>query len=270
MTETAQSVRIGVCQITSGTDPEANLALLGDGVRQAAESGARVVVFPEATMCRFGVPLGDIAEPLDGAWASAARDIAETHGVRLVAGMFTPTEDGRVYNTLLVTGLGEHRGYDKIHLYDAFGFAESRTVAAGAELVTTSVDGVTLGVATCYDVRFPEQFRALADRGASAVLLPTSWGAGEGKREQWELLVRARGLDSGCWVIGCGQADPRASGIEPSGTAPTGIGFSTIADPFGRVHAQLGAAPNVLVADIDTAVAERARETIAVLANRRL
>ncbi|MQA07040.1 MAG: acyltransferase [Pseudonocardiaceae bacterium] len=266
----ATSVRIGLCQITSDTDPKANLELLRSGTRQAAEGGARVVVFPEASMCRFGVPLGEIAEPLDGAWASAVRDIADEHGVLLVTGMFTPAQDGRVRNTLLLTGLGEHRGYDKIHLYDAFGFAESRTVAAGSQLVTAEVDGVRLGMATCYDVRFPEQFRALADRGASAVLLPASWGAGEGKREQWEVLVRARALDSGCWVLACGQADPRASGIEPSGKAPTGIGYSTVADPLGRVYAQLAEAPNVLVVDMDTQLAEQARNTTGVLANRRL
>ena len=95
-------------------------------------------------------------------------------------------------------------------LKDAFGFRESDTVAPGTEPVTLTVDGVTLGFATCYDVRFPELFRALADRGATAILLPTSWGAGEGKLAQWEVLVRARALDTGCWVLGCGQADPAA------------------------------------------------------------
>lgn len=270
MTAAAQSLRVGLCQITSTTDPRHNLELLRSGVRQAADGGARVVVFPEASMCRFGVPLGGVAEPLEGPWASAAREIADEHDVMLVAGMFRPADDGRVFNTLLLTGLGEHRGYDKIHLYDAFGFTESRTVAAGTELVTAEVDGVTFGVATCYDVRFPELFRALADRGASMVLVPASWGAGEGKRDQWELLVRARALDSGCWVLGCGQADPRASGEEPDGKAPTGIGYSTVADPFGRMHSQLADAPNVLVLDVDARQAQVATETIAVLANRRL
>ena len=123
--------------------------------------------------------------------------------------MFTPADDGRVRNTLLVTGGGHHRGYDKIHLYDAFGFAESDTVAPGTSATTFELDGVVYGVATCYDVRFPELFRALADDGADVVLLPASWGAGEGKREQWEVLVRARALDSGCWVAGLRPGRPR-------------------------------------------------------------
>ncbi|PXY27279.1 carbon-nitrogen hydrolase family protein [Prauserella muralis] len=260
-------LRVALCQLTSSADPEENLRLVRDWVAKAAGEGARVVVFPEATMARFGVRLAPLAQPVDGPWARAVADIAAEHDVLVVAGMFTPDGD-RVRNTLLVTGLGEHRGYDKIHLYDAFGFRESDTVAGGSELVTVDVDGVTLGVATCYDVRFPELFQALADRGASAVALPASWGAGEGKREQWELLVRARALDSGTWVLACGQADPTASGVEVNPKAPTGIGYSTVADPFGNVPAQLGAAPDLLVADLDPAVAEKSRKATAVLANR--
>ncbi len=257
-------MRVALCQITSSTDPSANLDLLRAGVERA--EGARVVVFPEAAMCRFGVPLGPVAEPLDGPWASAVRDIADEYGVVVVAGMFTPAPDGRVANTLLVTGGGHHVGYDKIHLFDAFGFTESKTVAPGGKPVVVDVDGVVFGLATCYDVRFPELFRALADQGASAVLLGASWGAGPGKREQWELLVRARALDSTSWVLACGQADPRAD----HGGAPTGIGFSTVASPLGVVEGQLGAEPGVLFVDVDVAAVEQARRTLPVLANRRL
>lgn len=257
-------MRVALCQITSSADPAANLDLLRGQVARAA--GARVVVFPEAAMCRFGVPLGPVAEPLDGPWATAVREVADEHGVVVVAGMFTPAPDGRVANTTLVTGGGLHAGYDKIHLFDAFGFTESKTVAPGAEPVVFEVDGVVLGVATCYDVRFPELFRALADRGASAVVLGASWGAGPGKREQWELLVRARALDSTSWVLACGQADP---GVDHGG-APTGIGYSAVVSPLGEVVGSLGAEPDVLFADVDVAAVEQARRVLPVLANRRL
>nr|WP_208407558.1 carbon-nitrogen hydrolase family protein [Amycolatopsis granulosa] len=259
-----------MCQLTSSAEPAENVTAIREGVARAAGDGARVVVFPEATMARFGVPLGPVAEPLDGPWAKSVASIADEHGVLVVAGMFTPNDDGRVRNTLLITGLGHHLGYHKIHLYDAFGFRESDTVAPGGEPVTVEVDDVTLGFATCYDVRFPELFRALADRGASAVVLPTSWGAGEGKLDQWEVLVRARALDSGCWVLGCGQADPAAAGVEVNPKAPTGIGHSTVADGFGRVHARLGAGPGSVVVDIDPEVTVRARNATGALANRRL
>ncbi|GAA3439886.1 hypothetical protein GCM10018954_095070 [Kutzneria kofuensis] len=123
------------------------------------------MVFPEAAMARFGIPLGGLAQPLDGPWASAVRDIAKRHDVLVVAGMFTPSDDGRVRNTLLVTGLGVDEHYDKIHLFDAFGFAESATVAPGDRSVTVEVDGVGIGVATCYDLRFPQLFQKLAGPG---------------------------------------------------------------------------------------------------------
>jgi predicted amidohydrolase len=265
----AAVARIALCQLNSGDDPEANLKLVRSGVEAAVADGARIVVFPEATMARFGRPLDAVAEPLDGPWATAVAAVAAEHDIVIVAGMFTPA-DGRVRNTLLVTGSGHHRGYDKIHLYDAFGFAESDTVAPGATLTTFEFEGVVYGVATCYDVRFPELFRALADDGADVVLLPASWGAGEGKREQWEVLVRARALDSGCWVLACGQADPAATGVTVNPKAPTGIGYSLAADGFGRVHAAAGAGTETLLVDVDPAVAAKARTATGALANRRL
>lgn len=254
-------MRVALSQITSSPSPSANLELVAEQVKAAAADGASVVLFPEATMACFGTSLGPLAEPLDGPWASAVRAVAAEAGVLVVAGMFTPAPDGRVHNTLLATGHDQHVGYDKIHLFDAFGFQESRTVAPGSSLVVLG----ELGLATCYDVRFPAVFTGLADRGASVILLGASWGAGPGKREQWELLVRARALDSTCWVVACGQADP---GV-PS-TAPTGIGHSMVVAPDGSVHASVGAAPELLVVDLDLGLVEKTRETIPVLANRRI
>ena len=259
-------MRVALCQISSTESPAENLALVAAGVREAAERGAEVALFPEATMARFGIPLGPVAEPLDGPWASEIAALASEHRLLVVAGMFTPDPDGRVRNTLLVTGHGTHVGYDKIHLFDAFGFTESRTVAPGSSPVTLPFGGTTVGVATCYDIRFPGLFTTLADRGATVILLGASWGAGEGKRSQWELLVRARALDSTCWVLACGQADP---GI-PNPKAPTGIGFSMVADPTGEVVAALGPEPGMLVVDVDPALVESTRKIIPVLANRRV
>ncbi len=263
-------MRVALCQITSTAEPSDNLSLIRDAVARAAADRASVAVFPEATMACFGTSLAPLAEPVDGPWASAVAEIAAEHDVLVVAGMFTPSPDGRVFNTLLATGRGHHVGYDKIHLFDAFGFAESKTVAPGSEPAVVTVDGVTLGLATCYDVRFPELFTRLADLGATAVLLGASWGAGPGKREQWELLVRARALDSTSWLVAAGQADPAASGAEAHPKAPTGIGYSTVASPSGELFAQLGAGPDVLVVDLDLALVEKTRESIPVLANRRL
>ena len=200
------TVRIALAQIASSINPERNLALVRDAARQAAEAGASLVVLPEATMCAFGVSLAPIAEPLDGPWATAVRGIAAEHEITIVAGMFTPGSGGRVRNTLLATGRGVQASYDKIHLFDAFGFRESKTVAPGIEPVTIEVDGVTVGLTTCYDIRFPGLYQELARRGASVVLVAASWGAGPGKREQWDLLTRARALDSTSYLLAAGQA----------------------------------------------------------------
>jgi predicted amidohydrolase len=263
-------VRIALCQVTSAGSPAENLDLITEYTARAAEQGAELVVFPEAMMARFGVRLAPIAEPLDGPWASTVAEVAARHSVTIAAGMFTPAPDGRVFNTLLVTGGDRHLGYHKIHLFDAFGFAESDTVAPGDDTLVLDFGGVPVGFALCYDVRFPELFRKLADQGATAIVLPASWGAGSGKQEQWELLVRARALDCTSWLLACGQADPAESGIETRGTAPTGIGHSLVADPYGRVHRQLGAGPDLLVVDIDPDRTRVARTEIPVLANRRL
>lgn len=257
-----------MAQISSGTDPQANLEAVAAATERATNDGARLVVFPEATMCRFGVRLGPIAEPLDGPWATGVSDIAAHHDVTIVAGMFTPAGD-RVRNTLVIAGADGHRiGYDKIHLYDAFGFAESRTVAPGAEPVTFAVDGVTVGVATCYDIRFPALFTELAARGAQLIVVPTSWGAGPGKLHQWEILTTARALDTACFVAAVGQALPTDPDLANS-SAPTGIGHSQLTDPFGSVAATYGDGEQVGVHDIDLDVVEKARAALGVLANRR-
>lgn len=262
-------MRVALAQILGTDDPAANLEIVEDHAALAAQQGAAVVVFPEATMCRFGVSLKPVAEPLDGPWATEVRRIAERHDVLVVAGMFTPTSDGRITNTLIAAGRGIDTAYDKIHLYDAFGFRESDTVAPGTKPTTVTVDGTTLGLATCYDIRYPELFRALADQGATVTLLPASWGAGPGKVEQWQLMVRARALDATTFVLAADQADPTSRGIDP-GAAPRGVGHSLAASPFGVTIDELGAEPGLLVVDVDPGQIPDVRATLPVLANRRL
>ncbi|ODR05884.1 hydrolase [Mycobacterium sherrisii] len=267
-------MRIALAQLLSGSDPAANLQQVRDYTRRAADAGATLVVFPEATMCRFGVPLKPIAEPIDGPWADGVRRIAADAGITVVAGMFTPSGDGRVTNTLIAAGPGTPNQpdthYDKIHLYDAFGFTESRTVAPGREPVVITVDGVGVGLTVCYDIRFPGLYTELARRGAQLIAVCASWGSGPGKLEQWTLLARARALDSMSYVAAAGQADPGDT-LADSGSAsaaPTGVGGSLVASPFGEVVAAAGADQQLVVADIDIDEVVRARESIAVLRNQ--
>lgn len=262
-------MRLAVAQIISSADPAANLELVREYAAQAKEAGAELVVFPEATMRAFGHSLRGIAEPLEGPWAESVRAVARELDIAIVAGMFTPGMDGRVRNTLLVTGPGLEASYDKVHLFDAFGFTESTTVDAGEAPVTFEFHGTVFGLATCYDVRFPALFTANARAGAHVNILCASWGAGEGKAEQWDLLVRARALDSTTFVVACGQGDPETTGAGRAGAAPTGIGHSAVITPLGSAVASLGGKPELAVVDIDPSMVDDVRTDLPVLANAR-
>ena len=278
-------MRVALAQICSGPEVAANLALVRKRAAEAADKGARLVLFPEATMRAFGHNLTSVAEPLDGPFATAIAELAAELDITIALGMFTPSRASgdRVRTTLLVAtppgpnatdasgpGQGRLRAYDKIHLYDAFGFAESDTVEAGDDEVRVEVDGVLVGLTICYDIRFPQLFINHARAGARLILVPASWGAGPGKREQWELLARARALDSTSWILACGQADPQASGVDAKPGAPTGIGYSMGASPTGTGVAAAGAGPELVLADLVPGATERARAAIPVLDNARL
>lgn len=263
-------MRIALAQICTGRDLAANLALVEEYAARAAAEHAELVVFPEATMRAFGHNLTSIAEPVDGPFAQGLRAIAERHDITLVAGMFTTGSGDRVRNTLLAAGPAVDAHYDKIHLFDAFGFRESETVMPGQERTLIEIAGTRLGLSTCYDVRFPQLFIDNAREGALIQIVCASWASGEGKAEQWDLLVRARALDSTSFVLACGQADPTGSGVAAKPGAPTGIGHSQVVSPTGQVLAKAGTAPELLVIDIDPAEAQEARRAMPVLENAQL
>ncbi|WP_375430475.1 carbon-nitrogen hydrolase family protein [uncultured Friedmanniella sp.] len=262
-------MRIALAQIVSGPVPAANLDVVARETASAVAQGAELVVFPEATMRCFGRNLVEVAESLDGPWATRVREIAADAGATVVVGMFTPADGGRVHNTLLVTGPEVETAYDKIHLYDAFGFAESDTVAPGEKPLVVEIGGVSVGLTTCYDLRFPGLYTALADAGAAVICVAASWGAGPGKVDQWQLLTRARALDSTSFILACGQADPTTVGEQLSGTAPRGVGHSVVVAPTGEVVATLGAEPGLLLVDVDVADVADVRRSLPVLVNRR-
>ena len=196
--------------------------------------------------------------------------IADDAGLVVVAGMFTPGAGGRVRNTLRAVGPGVDAHYDKIHLFDAFGFRESDTVEPGTEPVMIKVGGrrgrpdhlLRRAVPRPLHRRWPTQ-------GAQIICVAASWGAGPGKVEQWRLLTRARALDSTTFVVAAGQADPAIDGTEQRGSAPTGVGYSAAISPRGEVLDELGPEPGLLVTDLDLDQVETARAAIPVLANRR-
>ncbi|ASK65231.1 amidohydrolase [Brachybacterium avium] len=255
--------RIALAQIEVSEEVRATLDTVRSAVAEAAEEGAHLVLLPEATLTPFGTDLRAAAVAHHEEFAQVVQELAEEHGVVVVAGSFTPTDDGRVHNTVIVRGPNwdPHLDYRKIHLFDAFGADESRTVAPGDELITFDLAGTRFGVATCYDVRFPEQFTALAQHGAQAILLPLAWKDGPGKREQLQLLLRARALDSTTVVLAADQSPPPSY----SGPAARGIGRSAVVGPLGRIRQELGREPGLLLVDLDLEEVEAARAALPVL-----
>lgn len=275
-------MKLALIQTATGADKAENIALFEPLIRDAAAAGASLVVLPEAASQAFDQGRLDTqAEELDGEFSTAMRELADELGVTIVAGMFRPADTNviksngetktvnRVRNTALITGGGTHTGYDKIHAYDAFNYRESDTVKTGEELRTFvhEADGqrTVVGVAICFDIRFPEQFKELARRGAEVIVVPTSWADGPGKLEQWRALTAARALDAGVFIAAACQARPdwAEKAGEPSG--PTGVGHSVVVNPQGVRTAEAGYAPETLIVDIDLAEVAKAREALPVL-----
>lgn len=254
-------MRIAIAQLSSSTDPAANLRLVEEYAQRAADAGAGLIVFPEATMCSFTRRSAEVAEPLDGPWAAAVRAIAARLGITVVVGMFTTAPDGRVHNTLLITGSAE-ASYDKIHLFDALGYQESRHIAPGSAPLRLDVDGAQVGFAICYDIRFPGHFTRLADEGATVIIVSASWAPGRDKTHQWRTLAMARAMDSTAFVVAVDQAaggDPEAEG------PPTGVGHSLVVDPTGTPLVELGRSPELAIVDIDPERADSVRLALPVV-----
>jgi predicted amidohydrolase len=188
--------------------------------------------------------------------------------VAIVAGLFEPAPDGRVFNTTVGYEADGTLAavYRKVHLFDALGHRESDNVAPGDDVVIASLAGLTVGFMTCYDVRFPELARALAAGGAQLLVLPAAWVAGLAKEDHWVTLVRARAIENTIWLAAAGQVPDAA---EPPTRAPTGIGRSMLVDPMGVVRVDLGPAEALGVGDVDTAYTDQVRAVLPSLAGRR-
>jgi predicted amidohydrolase len=264
------TMRVAAVQLNSGDDPAANRRAAGVLIEQAARAGARLVVLPE-TWPYLGAPAGvaAVAETLDGPTAAWLAGQARRLGIYLHGGsIFERAEDGRrVHNTTLVFDPAGDliARYRKIHLYDVdfagqFRVMESDSVAPGDEVVTATVDGVTVGLSICYDLRFPELYRLLALAGATVLVVPAAFFLHTG-RDHWEVLLRARAIENQAYVVAAAHV-----GSDPGGQR---FGRSMVIDPWGTVLAQAPDRPGVVTADLDLAALERIRRELPALANRR-
>ncbi|SCF63332.1 carbon-nitrogen family hydrolase [Streptomyces sp. Ncost-T10-10d] len=257
-------MRASLIQIAVDPDESVNSRRQRAASLIAAQRGADLVVLPELW------PVGafaysdfvDEAEPLQGPTHDIMAKAAADAGVWLHAGSFVErAADGTLYNTALVfTPEGERAAaYRKIHRF-GFDKGEAVMMGAGEELVTVALPQTTLGLATCYDLRFPEMFRGLVDAGAETLIVTAGWP--ERRRAHWTLLAQARAVENQSYVLAVGTAGTHA-GIQQAG-------HSIVVDPWGEVLAEAGADEAVLTVEFDPSKVAATRAQFPALKDRRL
>ncbi len=255
---------VAVAQFAPGADRTANLATIRELATTAAARGATLVVAPEYSSYftpDMGADWLAAAEPLDGEFVTGLATIARELGIHLVAGMLQRTSEERFSNTVVALGpTGDVvASYRKIHLYDAFGQRESDWVVPGpiTPPETFGWEGFTVGIQTCYDLRFPEMTRRLVDAGADLVVVPSEWVRGPLKEHHWRTLVTARALENTIYVAAADHAPP------------IGAGNSMVVDPMGVELVTIGEETAVAVASVSRDRVLSVREVNPALSLRR-
>ncbi|MFN7179144.1 carbon-nitrogen hydrolase family protein [Hyphomonas sp.] len=261
-------------QMRSGTEPAANLAAATGMIREAAAQGARFIATPEMTNLldiRPGMARAKVRREAEDESLPAFRLLAAELGVTLLIGSLAIALEGdeRFANRSFLIGPdgGLIARYDKIHMFDVEvgdgqTYRESRAYRPGEEAVLAQTSFGTLGLTICYDLRFPHLYRRLAQAGADILTLPAAFTRVTGEAH-WHVLIRARAIETGCFVIAPAQGGKHQDGRET-------FGHSLIVSPWGDVIAELkGDEPGVLLAAIDLAEVAAARARIPSLTNDR-
>ena len=266
------TLTVAVVQMASGPHKRTNIARATELAGQAADTGAAIIAFPETFDYRGdAAELRDIAEPLPGSMLSPLISVAIQREVWIVAGSVheSAPSGGMPYNTsTLINPQGQIAAvYRKIHLFDiAIGdrsVTESAKYQPGGEIVHADAAGIRVGLTICYDLRFPELYRALADAGSDVVFVPSSFTAPTGEAH-WEVLLRARAIENQCFVVAPGQAGVGAGGI------PT-YGNSMIIDPWGRILARAHTETEcVISAVLNFNEMDNVRSSLPALRNRKI
>ncbi|WP_332701398.1 carbon-nitrogen hydrolase family protein [Devosia sp.] len=266
-------MKIAAIQMRSGLDPDANLAALEPMLAEAAAAGAQYALTPEVTMIfpENREQLASVAAPFEGhPQLRLVGELARQYGMHIhIGSLAVPLEDGRFANRSVLFGPdgGIAATYDKIHLFDATiaglnAYRESATYAGGEAAVTAPLGDFTLGMSICYDMRFPKLYNSLANAGANLIAVPAAFTVPTGQAH-WHVLLRARAIETGSYVIAAAQGGQHANGRAT-------YGHSLVIDPWGRIIAELDHdEPGILVADIDASLVADARERIPALANAR-
>lgn len=261
---------MAVIQLSSTQDPEENLQEIGAFVREAAERGAQAAAMPECALYR-GLEMERYAQDVPGGAAvRRLAQLARETGLWLHCGSLyeRAPQGGRPYNcTLVIRPDGTLAGkYRKLHPFDVAvpngpAVRESDQIRPGEEIVTVDAGDLgTWGLSICYDLRFGELYRLMALEGAQVLFVPANFTLNTG-RDHWEVLIRARAIENGCYVVAPGQFGP--------GPEFPAFGRSMVADPWGNVIARAPDRPGVILADIDLDYVDEIRRRVGTLDNRR-
>jgi predicted amidohydrolase len=264
--------KVGLVQMRSGVDPAINLATALKSIEEAARAGAAYVLTPEMTNIMeikrdrlFAVIADEESDPTLAALREAARKLSIYLHIGSLAVKASP--DRAANRSFLIDRRGDVVArYDKIHMFDVDlangeSYRESRNYRAGELAVVADLPWGRLGVTVCYDLRFPALYRALAEAGASFFSIPAAFTKQTGEAH-WHVLMRARAIENGCFVFAAAQGGEHENGRET-------FGHSLVVDPWGKIIAEAGTEPGVIVAEVDPAEVAAARSRIPSLLHGR-
>jgi deaminated glutathione amidase len=261
--------KAAIVQMKSSVDKELNLVHSLKLINEAAKKKARLICFPEFQMA-YSPPeqksesLHKIAEKITGNFVSTLSNSAKQNRINVIATLYeiinTNDKNHKVFDTgVIINELGKLQSiYRKVHLYDALGFKESKKLLAGSIIEKPSKTSVgNLGLLICYDMRFPEISRILTVNGANILVSPSAWVAGFMKREHWEIMVRARAIENGVYVLA------------PNQVGNIYCGHSMAIDPYGSTIVDMENREGIEFIDIDSSKIDTTRRTLPLLMNRR-
>ena len=261
--------RAAVVQMKSSVNKEQNLAYSLNLINEAVKNKAQLICFPEFQMAyspaeQKAEELHKIAEKIDGNFISTLSSSAKRNKINVIATLYefidTNKQNHKVFDTAVIIN---ERGklesvYRKVHLYDALGSKESKKLIAGSIIERPTRTSVgNLGLLICYDMRFPEISRILTVNGARILISPSAWVAGFMKQEHWEIMLKARAIENGVYVIAPNQLGNIYSG------------HSMVIDPFGTALVDMGNREGMEIMDIDNSRINTIRRRLPLLKNRR-
>lgn len=261
--------QIACCQMIPIDDKQKNLEKAASMVRREAAAGTDIVVLPEMFICPYcHASFKDYCEPASGASVRFLSALARETGVILFAGSIPEKEDDRIYNTCFVFDrqgriIGRHR---KVHLFDVdikggISFKESKVLSPGNTLTVVDTEFGKIGAAICFDIRFVEPFRIMAEAGARLIVVPAAFNMTTGPLH-WELAIRSRAVDNQCYIAAC------SSGRDTSADY-CAWGHSSVVDPWGKVVATTGPEESIVRHTLDFDLVEQVRQELPILASRR-